>query len=431
MKKILLFLFLIAISGCLQAPSEGTQKFVLDNGVVLIVKENHANRIVATKLLVKSGSWSEVPAEMGVRNFVQEMLLKGTAKRTAEDIAFETDSKGIILSTGVADDYLEITMVSTRGFFTSGMEILADIVMNPNFPAEEMEAERERILDSILAQQDDQFTSTRLLFQKELYGDHPYGYNPLGTLATILEMKRDALLRFHMDHYAPNNIVIAVVGDIEANEARAMVEENFKGFKPHELPKKPEFKIRGEGATASLAKEREQSFILMGFSAAPVASPDYPALKVLSSLLGGGSSSRLYVGLRGERGLAYAVGSFYPSRVENSYLAAYIGTAPANEEAVKELMMRQFEELRSKLVSEEELAIAKKSLVGDFELDHESNERQAFYLAWYEAIGLGYGYDARYPLEVERVTAEDMQRVAQKYLSKPVIARVGPAGVVG
>ncbi|MFQ5815786.1 MAG: M16 family metallopeptidase, partial [Candidatus Hydrothermarchaeaceae archaeon] len=181
MKKLLLLLSLIAISGCLQGPGEvRTERYVLDNGMVLIVKENHANRIVATKLLVKSGAWSEQPFEMGIRNFVQQMLLKGTEKRTAEDIAFETDSKGISLSTGVADDYLDITMVSTGDFFADGMEILADVVTNPSFPGEEMEAERGRILEGLKAQKDDQFTSTLLLLKGELYGDHPYGYNSLG-----------------------------------------------------------------------------------------------------------------------------------------------------------------------------------------------------------------------------------------------------------
>ncbi len=428
MKKVLLLLILIVVQGCLvQRPAaERVAKYALDNGMTLIVKENHANRIAAAKLLVKSGAWSEASSEVGIRNFAQELLLKGTTKRTAEQIAFETDSKGISLSTDVADDYLTITMVSTSEFFADGLEILADIVMNPSFPEKEIEAERERILESIKAQEDDQFTSARLLFQKALYGEHPYGNNPLGTPESVGAIDREALARYHGSHYVPNNLVVAVVGDIDAGEARDMLEEKFRDFRPSVLPQKPKLEIRAKEGNASLAKEREQTFILMGFRAAPIINSDYPALKVLSSTLGGGSSSRLYVDLRGKRGLAYVVGSFYPSRSEDSYLAAYIGTAPENEGEVVELILREFEELKSKPVPEEELAVAKKSIIGDFELDHESNERQAFYLAWYEAIGVGYGYDTRYPIEVEKVTATDAQRAAQKYLEKLVIVRVGP-----
>lgn len=425
--RIAFLLILIAISGCLQTPRAETQKHVLDNGMVLITKENHANMIVATKLLVKTGSWAERREELGMRNFVQQMLLKGTTHRSAEEIAFETDSKGISLVTGVADDYLEVTMIATSEFFESGLEILADIVMNPGFPGEEIEAERGRILQSIKAQEDEQFNSARLLFLKELYGEHPYGYNPLGTTESVRAIGREALMRFHNTHYSPNNIVMAITGDIEAEKAKEMVEEKFRDFKPRELSEKPRFEIPKKAGNASLVKEREQSFVIIGFNAAPIASSDYSSLKVLSSILGGGASSRLYVNLREKLGLAYQIGSFYPTRVEDSYVAAYIGTAPENEDKVRELLLGEFEDLKNKPVSNEELAIAKKSMVGDFELDHESNERQAFYLAWYEAIGMGYEYDARYPSDVEKVTAQDVQHVAQKYLQRPVVARVGPS----
>ncbi|MEE9594950.1 MAG: pitrilysin family protein [Candidatus Hydrothermarchaeales archaeon] len=428
MKKLLLLLLVISVSGCIsQAPSERTEKYVLDNGMTLIVKENHANMIVATKLLIKSGAWSESNAEMGTRNFVQQMLLKGTAKRNAEDIAFETESKGISLSTGVADDYLEITMVSTKDFFVDGMEVLADIVMNPRFPEKEVKAERLRILEGLKAQEDDQFTSTYLLFKGELYGDHPYGYNQLGTPESLFGIDRDDLLRFRDEHYLPNNMVLAVVGDVTAEEVRDMIEESFKGFQPGELPVTPEFTIRGEKASVSVEKDRAQTFIIIGYRTSPVIGENYPALKILNSILGGGSSARLYERIRGARGLAYAVGSFYPSRTDDSFIAAYIGTAPENEDEVEKLMLREFEELKSTQVPQEELTIAKNRIIGDFELDHESNERQAFYLAWYEAIGMGYGYDSKYTGDLEKVTSEDVQQVAQKYLENSVTARVGPA----
>jgi len=427
MKRLWVVLLVIAISGCLSGtPSERTEKYVLDNGMTVIMKENHANRIVAAKLIIKSGAWSESESKLGIRNFVQQMLLKGTDTRTAEEIAFETESKGISISTGIADDHLEITMVSTSDFFDDGMEILADIVKSPSFQEEDVTAERLRILEGLRAQEDDQFTSTFLLFKEKLYGDHPYGYNQLGTPDSLFGIGRDDLVGYHGKHYLPNNMVLAVVGDVEAQEARKIIDENFQGLQQGELSAKPEFKIPGEEASASLVKDRAQTFIIMGYRSAPVVSTDYPALKILSSILGGGSSARLYEKLRGERGLAYAVGSFYPSREEDSFVAAYIGTAPMNEEGVKSLMALEFEDLRNVPVPEEELTIAKNRIIGDFELDHESNERQAFYLAWYEAIGMGYEYDAKYTEDLEKVTTEDVQRVARVYLENPITARVGP-----
>jgi predicted Zn-dependent peptidase len=427
MNKCLLLIFLIASSGCIQKPlEEETQKYVLDNGLVLLVKENHANRIVATKLLVRIGAGSEASSAVGIRNFVQRTLLKGTDQRTAEEIAFETDSKGISISTGVADDYMWVTVVSTREFFTDGMEILADLVQHPTFPDGEVEAERRRILEEIRAQEDDPFTETLLLFKKGVYGDHPYGYNPLGTEESVRKIGREDLRRFHERRYVPNRMVMAVVGDVRADEAKEWVERSFRGFPSREPPEEPEFGLLTERAILSKEKEREQSFLLIGFQAAPVTSRDYPALKVLNSILGGGSGSRLFEKLREERGLAYAVGSFYPTRMETSYLAAYIGTAPPNEEAVRERILEEFNDLKSAPVPEEELTRSKNRILGEFELDHESNERQATYLAWYEAIGMGYGYDEEYPVEVERVTPDDVQRVARKYFVQPVTARVGP-----
>ncbi|MFQ6137079.1 MAG: M16 family metallopeptidase, partial [Candidatus Hydrothermarchaeales archaeon] len=427
MKRTAILLILIALSGCIaRPPAMGeAEKVILENGMTLIVKENRANDIVAVEVFVKTGAWTEPEGETGIRNFVGKMLLKGTKKRSARDIAFESEAVGVTLSTDIGNDYTEITMKSTGEFFEEGMEILADIITNSIFAPDEIEKERGIILEEIKAQEDNAFQNIHALFLKTLYGEHPYGKSLIGDAEAVKVMDRESLLGYYGKYYVPNNIVVAIVGNVEAERAISVVEDQFKGFEYGEIPKRPEIEAEISETYGSEEKEREQSYIMVGYLCADIKSEDYPVLKVINSILGEGSSSRLFVELREKRGLAYEVVSFFPSRMDRSYIVAFIGTTPENEKEVISGIEEEFDSLKEELVTEEELERAKKRLAGNYVMRHESNKGQARYLAFFESLGVGYGYDERYIEEVEGVTQEDIQRVARKYFEKPVVVVVG------
>ncbi len=298
--------------------------------------------------------------------------------------------------------------------------------MNSVFDPEEIEKERNIVLAEIKFQEDNMFEKTHKLFLKTLYDGHPYGSPLSGGEETVSKLDRESLVDFYKKYYTPNNMVLVIVGNVKSEEAISIVKESFKGFESKETPPIPILKVKSpEKKDVREKKEREQLFILIGYLGPEIQSKEYPALKVLNSILGVGMSSRLFVELRDKRGLAYEVGSFYPSRRYESYLTSYIATTPQNELEVEKYILEEFEKTK-KNITMEELERGKKKLIGLYIIRHESNKDQAWFLAWYETLGIGYGYDEEYLTDIEKVTAEDVLQVANKYLEVPVIARVGP-----
>ncbi len=175
-----------------------------------------------------------------------------------------------------------------------------------------------------------------------------------------------------------------------------------------------------------MVRASAQSQVLIGFLAPPVSHPDYAAVKVLATVLGGGMSGRLWSELRDKQGLAYSTGVTYPTRVGPSVLLAQIGTAPANAMRAEEGMRREIERIRQEPPSEAELGRARAYLLGQFALDRRTNARLAWYAAFFEAVGVGHDFPARYVRMVEAVTAADVLRVAGIYLASPTIVSLGP-----
>lgn len=419
-----LLVILILLSGCLsQAPPEAVSKTVLDNGIVVLLKENPGD-IVAIKLIINAGQWSE-GEDKGTRNFLQQVLLKGTAKRSAEELALETESLGIQLSASAAEDYADITAVATKERFFEALEILNDVAANPAFPLSEVEKERRLILAAIEAREDNPFNAGHDLFLSTLYGSSSYGTSVLGEGEIVAKLPLERLRAFYTEQYVPSNMVLAIVGGVKKDTALREVRKTFGTLAGEKAQASTTRESVKKGEKARKTKELAQAVVLVGYPAPEITSEDYPALKLANAVLGDGMSSRLFQELRDKQGLAYAVGSFYPSRKGESYIAAYIGTAPENADVVVELLTLEFENLK-KGVPLDEVSKAKKKLVGNFKLSHESNAEQAFYLAWYETLGLGYEFDSEYPQLIEKVTPEDIARVAEKYFNDPVVAVVGP-----
>jgi predicted Zn-dependent peptidase len=171
-----------------------------------------------------------------------------------------------------------------------------------------------------------------------------------------------------------------------------------------------------------------QAQVLVGVLAPPLGHPDYAAMKVLSTALGGGMAGRLFRELRDKQGLAYSTGAFYPSRVGRGVLVAYLGTAPANAEKAEEGIRKELARLGREALGAEEVARARTYLLGQFALDRRTNARLAWYQAFFESAGVGHDFAERYARAVQAITAEDVQRVARAYLGLPTVVSLRPPG---
>ncbi|HEY7868624.1 MAG TPA: pitrilysin family protein, partial [Methylomirabilota bacterium] len=250
------------------------------------------------------------------------------------------------------------------------------------------------------------------------FGSNPYGWDAIGRRESLERAGRPALIEHYQRHYVPGGLVLAVSGNVKAAEVRAEVERLFGALPAGPVPA-PE-----QVPPAARAAEREvltvpgaQAQIFMGGLAPAMTDPDFAAMKLVSTVLGGGMAGRFFSELRDKQGLAYTTGTQQPMRVDPGYFLAILGTAPANVERAEAALREQLQRIQREPVSADELRVAKAYLLGTLAMDRRTNARQAWYLASLEQAGVGYEFLDRYTAQVRAATAADLQRVAQRYLA--------------
>jgi len=405
------------------------EKVVLDNGITLLVKENHAAPIVAMQAVFLGGVRYENRDNNGICNFVASMLTKGTKTRSALDIATEIESIAGDINGFSGQNSFGVTIKVLKRYFIEGLELLADVLMNSTFPEKELEIKKQDILAALKRQEDDLTTYTNKIFLETLYQSHPYGMDILGTEESIRRLTRQDLVDFYHRYGVAENLVLAIVGDIDKDLAIEKVKKLFEDF-PQRQTQPPEIKPEAPPDSIRIRevyKEKSQVHIMLGFLGTTVRDPDRYALEVLNAILSG-QGGRLFLELRDKKGLAYVVGSFSREGIDPGYLGVYIATAPEKAEEAINGILEELRKVITEPVSQEEIERAKKYLVGTYEISLQSSASQASDLALHEAYGLGYDFYKRYPKELLKVTAEDVFRVARKYidLHRYVMAIIRP-----
>ncbi|MFM8296217.1 MAG: M16 family metallopeptidase, partial [Microcystaceae cyanobacterium] len=264
--------------------------------------------------------------------------------------------------------------------------------------------------------------------RQSMYADHPYGSSILGTEESVPTLTQQDLLEYHQAYFRPDNLVISLSGRLSLETAVNLINDIFGSWEiPHRsliVPTLPVLNVQPYPRVT--AQETQQSIIMLGYLGAGVKSEDYAPLKLLSTYLGNGLSSRLFVELREKRGLAYDVSAFYPTRLDSSQFVMYLGTAPDNTAIALEGLKTEAERLAAQLLTTEEITAAKNKLLGQYALGKQTNSEIAHLFGWYETLGLGLAFDSEFQEQVSQVTREDAQRVAQTYLQVPYLSLVGP-----
>jgi len=253
--------------------------------------------------------------------------------------------------------------------------------------------------------------------REALYGSHPYAWDPTGRRESLERLTRDALVAYYRAHYVPEGMVVAVSGQVKAAEVQAQVARLFGGM-PAGKPPTP-----SPPAPPPLAATRQvftvpgaQAQIVMAGLAPSLTDKDYAPTKVLASLLGGGMAGRYFSELRDKQALAYTTFAQYATRVDTSAFVNLLGTAPENVTKAEAALRSELARVQNEPVPAEELAIAKAYLLGSQAMDRRTNQRQAWYLAFYEVAGVGPEFLDRFAADVKQVTGADLQRVARRYL---------------
>jgi len=418
----LLFARLIAISG-----GEETRMEHLDNGLMLLSGRTKSSSILGVICLIRTGSYYEPADENGITNLVQSLLMKGTARYTAAELALALESEGISMNADASEDYASVSAEATIDQLDKVLDLMSEVLFHPAFPPEEIEKERRNAIAYIHLQEDDKFSLAFKNLREILFEGHPYSQDPEGKPETLAQITPSQILEFHNRFYKPPNMILAIVGDIPPARLKKSVERFFGSgvLEPFEIVSLDK-KIDPIPKSRDLKKPLEQGFIAMGYIGVPMNHKDYPALRVASALLGEGMASRFFSDLRDKQGLAYAVGSFYMNLKYQGSVIGYIGTRPESISQARSGMQEMFTNLSEKPIPEQEMERAKNFIIGKFLINHQTNLKKAFYLAWFELYGMGWAFDDHYPDLLRSVTGKDVRRVARKYFRSPSIVNLVP-----
>ncbi|MGK7916761.1 MAG: M16 family metallopeptidase [Prochloraceae cyanobacterium] len=404
------------------------QRLVLDNGITLISVENPAADIIAARIFLKSagGRWDTLQ-KAGLSHLVAAVITKGTEQFSALEIAEQVESIGASLGADAAPDYFLVGIKTISADFAQILKLAGEILRSPTFPEAEVELEKQLTRQNIRSQLEQPFNIAFDRLRQEIYQNHPYGVSILGTQETVSSLIPTDLQQYHESYFRPDNLVISISGRITYQEAIDLVDRVFGDWQAPQTPL-PQLKlpaINSQPSQKITPQQSQQSIIILGYLAAAVKSRDYAGLKLLSTYLGSGLSSRLFVELREKRGLAYDVSAFYPTRLDLSPFVAYIGTAPENTAIALEGLRTEVERLSQTQLTPEELQAAKNKLLGQYALGKQTNAEIAQLFGWYESLGLGIEFDTQFQENVAQVTPEMAQKVAGDYLIEPYISIVG------
>ncbi len=408
--------------------NQSIHRTVLKNGIVVLVAENPAAHIIAARIFVRAGSCCEVLEQSGLAHLVSAVLTKGTQDLSSLEIAERVESVGASLSADAAADYFLLSLKTVSADFAEILELAGQLLRSPTFPEAEVELERRLALQDIRSQQEQPFTIAFDQLRQAMYQNHPYALSGLGTEATVSQLCRADLQRYHRTYFRPDNIVISIAGRVTPKDAVALVEKVVGDWQvpPTSLPNLKLPTLTAQPQQRATSQETQQSILMMGYLAPSVQKADYTALRLLSTYLGNGLSSRLFVELREKRGLAYEVSAFYPTRLGPSAFVVYMGTAPENTAIALEGLRTEVELLCTAQLSEDALQSAKNKLLGQYALGKQTNTQIAQVFGWYETLGLGISFDTQFQQQVADVTAAVAQQAACRYLLEPYVSLVGP-----
>ncbi|HXF49060.1 MAG TPA: pitrilysin family protein [Verrucomicrobiae bacterium] len=406
------------------------ESFKLSNGLTIIYNQRPWLPITSARLVFKTGSDANPLDKPGLANFTVAMLDEGTKTRSALQIADEVAGLGASLSTSSTMDASQVAIQSLTKNFSKVLDLLADVVLNPSFPEEEIERQRASRLAGLVQERENPSAVANRVMARVLYGaNHPYGYPEIGTEAAIKATTRDDMYGFWQKNFVPNNAALVVAGSISKNELKALAGAAFASWKPG-APAAPQL---GNPATTPAKvvivdkPGAPQTQLRVAAIGLPRSTPEYAALQVANGILGGLFSSRINLNLRERNGYSYgAFSTFVYRRAAGPFLIA-TGvrtdvTGPAVEEIYKEI-----NRMSAEPVTADELALSKQSLVRSLPGDFETSSSAAGTFSNLYIYDLGLDYYSKFPAMVSAVDAATVQATAKKHLrlDKMVVVAVG------
>jgi predicted Zn-dependent peptidase len=403
------------------------QKETLPNGLVVLTEPMEHVHSVSVGIWVRSGSRREPPELNGISHFIEHMVFKGTSRRSAEDIAREVDGVGGMLDAFTSKEMVCFNTRVLDEHLPKAFDVLADMVLDPKFAEEEIAREKSVILEEIRMTQDNPEDLVHELFTQNFWSTNALGKPILGTPETVSSFTRDTLFQWFRRSYAPNQIVITAAGHLTHAQLVDLAATHFSKLargedappdaQPHALPH----------ITLRSKSELEQVHLCLGVPTLPLTDRRRFAASILTNVLGGGMSSRLFQQIRERLGLAYAIFSDLNSYRDTGVLSVYAGTSLETTAQLVRCVLDEFRRLRDEPLDEEELRRAKDHLKGATLLALEGSGQRMSSLARYHIYFGRHFTPQELIVMLEAVTAEEVQQLAREFFEPARLA----ASVVG
>ncbi len=437
-------LVLVLLAGAARpaaAEAAHVSAYTLGCGVRLLVQPDPEADLAAVCVFVRAGV-AEEGASPGVAAVVARAIFGDNRNRSSDGVDRMIYAAGGALDVRTEPDYTLITAVTSPQELPQASYVIAQGLMNADLDAASVQRARDDVLREVARASARPFDVAYAAMRSCMYLLHPYRQPFGGTRAGVSAITERTTRAFYEHWYTPDRTVIAVVGRVDPGAVRRSLDDQLFEYTRRSAARAAPVSDDPPFETARVARRLagRTRYVLAGFAAPGLGDPDYPAFAVLTAIIGGGKSARLFRALRESLGVGYAVGAYTPALAQGSHLLAYVEYDPARPAAEggalddSEVESRLVETVRSVLSdppSAREIERARRRVIGADALDHERVRDRAFHLGWYEVMGLGYAADAEMEGRLAGVTAGDVQRVARKYLGRWVLSVVSPGSLSG
>jgi len=400
---------------------------VLNNGITLLTRTHERSDVIAISLILKISVFDEEERKVGFRALAADMILENICSEKSPDGIRTTELMGVMSSVETTPDYIIFNFVTTPRHYRKVFELIG---MGIDTSIDETLYQKERALFAERTRESrGAFSTIYGIFLQNFYRYHPYKLSEDIHVKGLESTPREKVEEFLKAKISSNRVVIAVAGNVNAGEIQSLIDRNFSHLTPR---KNTRIEVQWEPHSVEkeifLSSLSQMSYLILGFPAPCYGSPDFPAMKVLTTILGEGLNSRLWVELREKRGLAYQLGSFYPELEGPSHILIYVVTQPQNVILSRRLIIAEIEKIKARGVSAKEVADAKEKISGNYLLARESTKGQASNMAISEVIGGQYSLDLTMQKKVNDVTEEGIQKAINTYFHEPTLLVVRPPG---
>jgi zinc protease len=412
------------------------EKIVLKNGLTLLLMEKHGVPMVDFAAIVKGGSVADPAGQEGLASVTAGLLRKGTAKRSAQQFAADLDFIGADFSADASADYTAISIEFLAKDMDKGLDLFSDAVLHPGFAQAEVEKLLAQEIDGIKAAKDEAQSVALNYYYGYVFSKHPYGRPVAGDELSLARIKRDAITKFYETNYTPGNTILAVVGEFDAAQMRAKIEQALEGWtaKGTALPAIPApIPVKGKKLLLVDKPDSTQTFFVFGNVGSAENDPDRVAIRVVNTIFGGRFTSELNEALRVESGLTYGAQAFFDSRKEPGAFGIYSFTKNESTVQAIDLALQVLAKLHKDGVTAEQLASAKAYIKGQFPPSLETSEQLAKRIAANEFYGLGDDEINKLEERIAAVTPEIAKQVIAKHFPEDnlVFMLIGKGSEIG